>query len=230
MKICGLQKLTLLDYPGKVACTVFLGGCNFRCPYCYNAPLVFCEPGAVETIEPEALYAFLERRAGVLDGVCITGGEPLCSDITELVRGIRARGYAVKLDTNGAFPQRLRALCEQGLVDYVAMDLKNTLSRYPETIGVPAFDPAPIAESVRFLLTGSTPYEFRTTLAKQLHTEKDLCEMGQLIAGAAQYFLQSYADTGAHIGAPMQAFSKARLEELLAVVRQSVPNAALRGV
>ena len=157
MKIEGLQNLTLLDYPGQVACTLFTAGCDFRCPFCHNASLVL--PGqAPEAIPEEDFFALLEKRRGVLDGVCVTGGEPtLQPDLPDFLRRVKALGYAVKLDTNGGRPQVLRALAEEGLVDYVAMDIKNCPDRYAETAGVPGLDLAPIRESVEFLMGGIYP-------------------------------------------------------------------------
>ena len=163
MRIGGLQKVTLLDYPGKVACTVFLPGCNLRCPFCHNGGLVL-GPMPAE-LDSEELLAFLRKRRGLLDGVCVTGGEPLLRpDLPELLSQIKELGYPVKLDTNGGRPAQLRALAEAGLVDYVAMDVKNSPGRYGETAGVPGLDLAPFRESVSFLLQGTVDYEFRMFL------------------------------------------------------------------
>ena len=165
MDIQGLQKMTLLDYPGRVACTVFLGGCDLRCPFCHNGGLVL-GPMPAE-LDSEELLAFLRKRRGLLDGVCVTGGEPLLRpDLPELLSQIKELGYPVKLDTNGGRPAQLRALAEAGLVDYVAMDVKNSPGRYGETAGVPGLDLAPFRESVSFLLQGTVDYEFRTTVVR----------------------------------------------------------------
>ena len=167
MDIQGLQKMTLLDYPGRVACTVFLGGCDLRCPFCHNGGLVLGPMPA--GLDSEELLAFLRKRRGLLDGVCVTGGEPLLRPgLPGLLREIRALGYSVKLDTNGSHPQRLRAVVEAGLADYVAMDVKNSPGRYAETAGVPGLDLRPIRESVAFLLEGTVDYEFRTTVVEQI--------------------------------------------------------------
>jgi pyruvate formate lyase activating enzyme len=176
--IAGLQKMTLLDYPGKVACTVFLQGCNYACPFCHNTQLLPFE--AEPFMEEDALIAFLEKRKGILDGVCITGGEPtMYSGLEALLRRIKALGYAVKLDTNGSNPAVLRHLAEEKLLDYVAMDVKNSPSRYGQTVGVPGLRLAPVEESLRFLIDGSLPYELRTTLVQQLHDVASITEMGQ---------------------------------------------------
>ena len=168
MDIHGLQKLTLLDYPGKVACTVFLGGCDFRCPFCHNGELVAGPLPPPET-DDEALLAFLNKRRGLLDGVCVTGGEPLLRpELPDLLARIKELGFLVKVDTNGARPDRLRALVERGIADYVAMDVKNGPTRYAETVGVEGLDLAPVRDSVSFLLSGAVDYEFRTTESRGL--------------------------------------------------------------
>ena len=195
MRIEGLQKLTLLDYPGRMACTVFLGGCNFRCPFCHNSDLlpVGKVPAAVQEAE---LMEFLHKRQGILDGVCVTGGEPLLNaDIGTLLEKIKALGYAVKLDTNGSRPEALKALVGAGLVDAVAMDIKNSPARYAETVGMRAFDLTPVRESVAYLLTGAVPFEFRTTVVREFHGEDSFTEIGRWIKGAPRYFLQGFVDS-----------------------------------
>lgn len=201
MKISGLQKLTLLDYPGRMACTVFLGGCNFRCPFCHNSELLGAD--AEEFMKAEELLAFLKSRVGILEGVCITGGEPtLQKDLPELLRAIKEMGYAVKLDTNGYRPDVLKALVEEGLVDYVAMDVKNSPERYALTCGIESdgFDLSRIEESMRFLMEGTVNYEFRTTVVKPLHDEETIGAMGDwllnLAAGrrAKALYLQPFVD------------------------------------
>ena len=181
MLIQGLQKLTLLDFPGRVACTVFLGGCDFRCPFCHNSELI---GGGEAVMDDAALLAFLKKRQGLLDGVAFTGGEPLLRDLAPLLREIRALGFAVKMDTNGNHPDRLRALVEEGLVDYVAMDIKNSPEKYAATIGLDTFDLAAVSESLAFLKTGAVDYELRTTAVAQYHTDEDFRAIGAWIAGA----------------------------------------------
>ena len=313
--IAGLQKMTLLDYPGKVACTVFLQGCNFRCPFCHNSSLL----GKAEEppIPREELMAFLKKRVGLLDGVCITGGEPtLQKELPALLRDIKALGYAIKLDTNGYRPDVLRALVEENLIDYVAMDIKNCPRRYGETAGLPGLDLSKIEESMTFLIRGTLPYEFRTTVTAQHHTPEDMKEMGYAvkldtngtspevlrrliaehlvdyvamdikncrekygitagkipfdlspieesvkllmsgsipyefrtttvrgihsaadfraigtwIAGAERYFLQGFVDSGSLIGGGFEAFTPDEMKQFLAIVRQTIPNAQLRGI
>ena len=230
MLISGLMKMTLLDFPGKVACTVFTGGCNLRCPFCHNAALV-------TEIDPSAAYSaediikFLKTRQGLLDGVCITGGEPLLQrDIGEFISAVKQLGFKVKLDTNGFFPEKLKRLTEAELVDYVAMDVKNTFAKYPMTAGIENLDIAPVKESIALLKGGSTEYEFRTTVVKEFHTPEDIEEIAAKISGAERYFLQNFEDSGKLIGGGMHAASPDTLSEMLSRAKKHVPAAALRGV
>ena len=229
MEIQGLQKMTLLDYPGKVACTVFLGGCDLCCPFCHNRSLVLGPmPAALDSGE---LLAFLAKRASLLDGVCVTGGEPLLRpDLPELLAQIKALNYPVKLDTNGSHPDRLRALVEQGLVDYVAMDVKNSPERYAETAGIPGLDLSPIRESISFLLQGTVDYEFRTTVVREFHTADSFSAIGPWIAGAKRYFLQNFVDRDTVIQPNLHAWDANTLASFAALVRPYVHQAALRGV
>ncbi len=231
MLVSGLQKLTLLDYPGKVACTVFTGGCNFRCPFCHNAPLVLPEQLARDSSAEEVLL-FLKKRVGVLDGVAVTGGEPLIhADIGDFLREVRALGFKIKLDTNGSFPERLIALVEEGLVDRVAVDIKNSPALYAKTVGIEGFDLQPVARTKDYLLSGAVEYEFRTTVVKGLHTRESLVEAAQWIAGAREYYLQQFKDSGALIdGAGLGAFDAGEMHALADAVRPWVPAVQVRGV
>ena len=197
--ICGLQKMTLLDFPGKIGCTVFLGGCNFRCPFCHNSELFMGKPEKL--MEDEEFFKFLSTRKGLLDGVCVSGGEPtLYKNLPEFMARIKEMGFLVKLDTNGYRPEMLKALVEQKLVDYVAMDVKNSPAMYARTVGLETMDLAPIEESLRFLIGGNLDYELRTTLVSQLHSEESIQDMeawlGGLVPGKkpAKLFLQSFVD------------------------------------
>ena len=231
MLISGLQKLTLLDYPGKVACTVFTGGCNFRCPFCHNAPLVLPERLAHDTDEEQVL-AFLKKRQGTLDGVAITGGEPLLhKDIAKFLEKVKALGYSIKLDTNGSFPERLIEIVSAGLVDRVAMDIKNSPELYPQTTGCETLDMAKIDRSREFLLSGAVDYEFRTTVVKGLHTEESLLSAAKWISGAKEYYLQQFKDSGdvLDIGG-LSAFDEREMHALCESVRRYVPTAQVRGV
>lgn len=230
MKICGLQKLTLLDYPGKVACTLFAGGCNFRCPFCQNGDLVL-HPAEVPAIAEEEILSFLRKRIGLLDGVCITGGEPLLyPEVEDTIRHIREMGYAIKLDTNGSNPQRLKHLVEQGLVDYVAMDLKNCPERYAETIGIPGYDLSPIRESVAFLMSGAIPFEFRTTVVRDFHTPQDLVSLAKWVAGDEPYFLQGFVDSAKVIQKGLHGYEKADFEAIREQLLPYLPKTGIRGI
>ena len=212
MELFGLQKLSLLDFPEKTACAVFLGGCNFRCPFCQNGSLVL--PGAGEPqIDEEEFFAFLKKRAGILDGVCITGGEPtLHKDLPVFAEKIRALGFAVKLDTNGSRPDVLRTMVEAGLVDYAAMDIKNARAKYASTCGLDKLDIGKIEQSAAFLMEGRIPYEFRTTVVRELHGFSDFEAIGRWLDGARAYYLQSYVDSEDVLVPGFSAYGKAELE------------------
>lgn len=229
MKLHGLQKMTLLDFPGHVACTVFLGGCDFRCPYCHNAELI--DGTAKPVMDSEELLAFLSKRKGLLDGVAVTGGEPcLHTDLPDLLAEIRAMGFATKLDTNGGHPALLREILARGLADYVAMDVKNSPAKYALTCGVPSVDLAAIRESIALLKDGAPDYEFRTTVVRELHEEADFTEIGRMIEGAKRYFLQCFTDRDSVPFEGLHAPEKADLERFAAIARRFVPNTSLRGV
>jgi len=230
MKLMGLQKLTLLDFPGKMACTVFTGGCNFRCPFCHNASLVLRPSEGAELPEAE-FFAFLRKRTGLLDGVCVTGGEPLLNpELPEFLAKIRELGYLVKLDTNGSFPDRLGEILSAGLADYVAMDVKAGRANYCAAAGCPELETERISRSIRLLMGGQTGYEFRTTVVKGLHTRADFTDLAAWLAGAERYFLQGFVDSGDLIGTGYAAFSPAEMRDFLSTVQRTVPNAELRGI
>ena len=227
MYISGLQKLTLLDFPGRLAATVFLGGCNFRCPFCHNATLVL-SPAKCENISEERFFEFLRSRQGKLGGVCVTGGEPtLYPDLKDFIKKIKDMGFAVKLDTNGTNPTLLASLIDEGLVDYVAMDIKNSPEKYPVTVGANA-DMEKIGRSVSLLLEGKVDYEFRTTVVRELHTEDDFLAISEWIKGAKRYFLQTFEDSGDLIGQGFSAYSREESEAILRQILPNVPNAQIR--
>lgn len=231
MNIRGLQKLTLLDFPGHIACTIFTGGCNFRCPFCHNGGLVLAPDLAPEFPEEEIL-AFLKSRVGRLEGVAITGGEPtIQSDLPEFIRKVKELGFAVKLDSNGQNPAMLKQLIEEGLVDYIAMDIKNSRERYGETIGIPGFFTANIEASVELIKGSGLPYEFRTTLSKELHDDNAIREIGEWLKGSSAYFLQSYRDSE-EILTPgvFHAPDKETLARYLEILKPYVENTVIRGV
>jgi len=229
MIIKGLQKLTLLDYPEKMACTVFTAGCNFRCPFCHNASLVL-RSGEGGEITEEEFFDFLSKRVGMLEGVCITGGEPtLMPDLEDFIRKIKALGYAVKLDTNGYKPDVLKRLVEASLIDYVAMDIKNSKESYKKTVGLDKLDMSKIEESAAYLMSSEIPFEFRTTVVKELHTEEDFKKIGEWLRGSERYFLQGFIDSGDLICEGLSGYDKKDLTDLLNVLRAYVPNAQIRG-
>lgn len=230
MRISGLQKLTLLDYPGLLACTVFLPGCNLRCPFCHNADLVLPERMEPPQLTAEYLLEFLESRKGKLDGVCITGGEPtLHRDLPRLLETIKTMGFRIKLDTNGTNPQVLRQLLEANLPDYVAMDIKNSPDRYAETCGgVDVLEH--IRESAALLMENGAEYEFRTTVCNPLHTPDDLASIGRWLAGAKQYYLQQFVQSSNLVGSGLTAPTKEEMEALRQAVLPYIPNTRLRGV
>ncbi len=227
--IAGLQKMTLLDYPGKVAATVFIGGCNFRCPYCHNASLLDPANDAQEITE-DTVLAFLQSRKGLLDGVCVTGGEPLLWDGLEaFLQKIKALGFLVKVDTNGTRPDKLKALVQAGLVDTVAMDLKHAPDKYTLATGIQA-DPLPaVKDSVAYLLTGPIPYEFRTTVVKGLHQQDDLVKIGQWIQGADVYFLQNFQASPDVLTPGLEGFEMQELQAFADAIRPYVPGIHIRG-
>ncbi len=226
MKIQGIQKLTLLDFPGRVACTVFTVGCNLRCPFCHNSPLITAADGEMTA---EEVLAFLKKRTGILDGVCITGGEPLLqSDIGGFMRDIRSLGYAVKLDTNGTLSDRLERLLSDGLVDYVAMDVKSSLESYDKLCGVNV-KTENILRSIGLIKKSGVAHEFRTTAVRTLHDPHDFVSIAELI-GDDRYFIQCFTDSGNVLTEGCEPFSKSELEDILREVRRYSPKAELRGV
>lgn len=230
MNIQGLQKLTLLDYPEKVACTIFTAGCNFRCPFCHNASLV-THVDTHNDIPVEEVLAFLKKRQGILDGMCVTGGEPLLQpDLAPFLEKVKAMGYSIKLDTNGSNMIRLRQLVEQGLVDYVAMDIKNAPNKYGETIGIDGYNLENILQSVDYLKSGVIPYEFRTTVVREFHKREDFAAIGRWLKGAEKYYLQGFVDSGDLIQNGLRAYTKEIMEQALEIVRRNIPNAELRGI
>ncbi len=227
MKISGLQKLTLLDFPEKVACTVFTFGCNFRCPFCHNSSLVV--GSAPDQVSEEEFFKYLDKRKGVLDGVAVTGGEPtLQPDLAAFLRKIKDRNLAVKLDTNGARPEIVRELIEKGLVDYFAMDVKNSPEKYDATSGV-RVDIDKVRETIALLIEKAPDYEFRTTVVKGFHEKEDFEKIGEMISGAKKYFLQKFTDSGAILGTGVGPCSDEEMEEYAAVARKYVPAAVVRG-
>lgn len=230
MIVNGLQKLTLLDYPGKVACTLFTAGCDFRCPFCHNASLVYRDEN-LERYSEEDILGFLKKRQGTLEGVCITGGEPMLNyDLPEFMKKIKELGYCIKLDTNGSYPDRLQEVIDKGLVDKVAMDIKNSKEKYGVTVGIPDYDISPIEKSVRILMNSNIHYEFRTTVTGNFHEENDFRKIGEWIRGAKEYYLQNFVDSGELISGDIEGVTEEKIRGYLEIARQYLPCTQLRGV
>ena len=230
MRLGGLQKLTLLDYPGLVACTVFTVGCNMRCPFCQNASLVN-RIDEENLLPEEEFFSFLKKRQGILDGVCITGGEPtLQPDLNDFIAKIKSMGYKVKLDTNGSFPDKVKEILDSDNVDMVAMDLKNTIDRYAETVGIPGFDTSKILESINIIRSNGVEYEFRTTVVSPLHRPEDFGELAKMVEGSPRYFLQNFVDSGDLVaGEGMTALTEEELDKALANAKEIIPQTKIRG-
>ena len=230
MQIYGFNKTTLLDYPEHVAATVFTGGCNFRCPFCHNGGLVL-SPNPEERIEEDEVLSYLKKRQGILEGVCITGGEPtLQPDLREFICKVKDMGYLVKLDTNGYRSQELWNLMQEELLDYVAMDIKASKENYAVAAGVEGLDISRIEESVGILKGGKVPYEFRTTVVKGIHSIEEFEEIGQFLAGSRAYYLQQYRENDNVIVQGYDAFSKAEMESMALLARKYIDKVVLRGV
>lgn len=229
MLIKGFQKLTLLDFPGRTACTVFTGGCNLRCPFCHNALLVTELDD--DCFTEEEVFAHLEKRKNVLDGIAITGGEPLLQkDIERFLYELKETGVAVKLDTNGCYPEKLEGILQLGLVDYVAMDIKNCPEKYGLTVGIEKFDINPIEKSINLLKNSGIEYEFRTTITENFHTVDDIEKLAKWIQGTEHYFLQNFVDSGQLIDSNCKGVSKATMLEMLEKAQKYIPNAQIRGI
>lgn len=229
MIIHGLNKTTLLDFPGHLAATVFFGGCNFRCPFCHNASLVL-NPKAQPTIPEEDFFSFLSKRKNILEGVCITGGEPtLMPDLEDFIRKIKDYGLLVKLDTNGYRPEVLKDLINKDIIDYVAMDIKSSPENYNAACGA-IIDMSRIKESVEFLKSGIVPYEFRTTIVKELHSEDDIIKIGQWLCGSENYFLQCYKDSGDIISEGLSAHDSSTLKKFQTILEKTIKTVQIRGL
>ena len=230
MKIHGFQKMTLLDYPGKVACTIFTAGCNLRCPFCHNAPLVTKIDNS-SVYDENDILSFLSKRKGIIDGVCITGGEPLMQiDIAGFIKKIKNLGLLVKVDTNGSFPDKLYDLIENKLVDYVAVDIKNCKEKYQITTGIKDYDISKIEKTVDILKNSNIDYEFRTTVVKEFHTVEDIEKISKWISSAQRYFLQNFVDSGDIISQNLHSVSKETLLLMKEKALENVKTVDIRGI
>jgi len=231
----GIQKFTILDYPDKTACTLFIIGCNFRCPYCQNASLIKSAANPLR-IDEEEILDFLETRKGLLDGICISGGEPLSYSNEEMqeepdafIAKVKAMGFLVKLDTNGSYPDRLKRLISSGNIDYIAMDVKNSPQKYAVTIGIPEYNVSSVHESIKLLLSSGVPHEFRTTVVRDFHTYEDLLGITEWISGAEKYFLQRFVDSATVLQKGLREYSDTELRQFVQKLKSVMPGVELRG-
>lgn len=230
MNIRGINKTTLLDYPGHVAATIFVGGCNMRCPFCHNSELVLNE-NKLDLISEKELFAFLEKRQGILEGICITGGEPtLYTDLEVMIRRIREYGYLVKLDTNGYNPEVLKQLIDKKLLNYVAMDIKGAPANYQKASGLGAIDLTKISTSVQLLKESNVDSEFRTTVVKGIHKEEEFHEIGKWLMGAKAYYLQAYRENENVMEKGYESFSKQVMKNMEKIAKQYVDRVEIRGM
>lgn len=230
MNICGYQKTTLLDYPGHVAATFFTGGCNFRCPFCHNSDLI-TYPSSTDNISEEEIFTFLKKRKNILSGICITGGEPtLQPDLAEFIEKVRSYGYKIKLDTNGYRPEVIADLLEKNLLDYIAMDIKAGYSNYVTASGISNLIIKKIEDSVSIIENSGIPYEFRTTVVKELHNETDFQEIADMLSPKSPYFIQSFKDSGNILISGLSSCNNEELNKFLSIVKEKLPNSSLRGI
>lgn len=230
MNICGYQKTTLLDYPGHVAATFFTGGCNFRCPFCHNSDLI-TYPSSTDNISEEEIFTFLKKRKNILSGICITGGEPtLQPDLAEFIEKVRSYGYKIKLDTNGYRPEVIADLLEKNLLDYIAMDIKAGYSNYVTVSGISNLIIKKIEDSVSIIENSGIPYEFRTTVVKELHNETDFQEIADMLSPKSPYFIQSFKDSGNILISGLSSCNNEELNKFLSIVKEKLPNSSLRGI
>lgn len=229
MEIFGLEKLSLVDYDGYIASTVFTGSCNFKCGFCHNSPLVL-DFKKLPVIPEEEIFAYLKKRAGIIEGVCVSGGEPtLQKDLPQFIEKIKELGYKVKLDTNGTNPQLVKSLNENGLVDYFAMDIKNDKEHYASIIGFNEYDTKKVESTVDYFLSGKADYEFRTTLIKEYHEEQNIRLIAEWIKGAKKYFLQKFKSSDSCIALGLNEVEQSVAEEYQKILKQNIPNTNLRG-
>lgn len=230
MQIHGLNKTTLLDFPGYIAAVIFTGACNFRCPFCHNKNLVLT-PHLEPTIETKEILAFLEKRAGLLEGLCITGGEPtLQPDLKDFIKEVRQMGYLIKLDTNGYRPDVLRSLLEEGFLDYVAMDIKSDRESYSRVCGMPDLNIHVIEASIELLKNSSIAYEFRTTIFREAHGFNQITDIAEWLHGCRSYYLQVYKDSENVIDPGYHPHTRERMYEFQEILLKHIPLVEIRGL
>lgn len=227
MDFVGIDKLSLLDYEEKTSCVLFAKHCNFRCPFCHNGLTVL---ESEETIPWEEIEAYLIKRKGLIDAVVFSGGEPtLMDDLFNKIKEVKQLGYLIKLDTNGTNPEILEKLINENLIDYVAMDIKNSLSRYPETVGCPKIDTSKIIESIKIICKSPINYEFRTTLVKEFHDENAIQELGILIKGSHKLYLQKFVERDGCIKKGLHEVDEITAKKFKEILSNYVDEVHLRG-
>ena len=229
MVIAGLEKMSLVDYDGYVSATIFTAGCNFKCGFCHNAPLVI-DCNNLPIIPEEEVLSYLKKRTGVLDAVCISGGEPtLQKDLPFFIEKVKNLGYKVKLDTNGTNPELIKTLFSNKLCDYFAMDIKNDKFSYAKIIGFDKFDTVKIEKSVEFFLSNKVDYEFRTTLVKEFHKTENIALIGEWIKGANKYFLQKFKDGQTNINGGLSDIELETAKKYIQILKPMIKTVKLRG-
>lgn len=229
IQIAGYQKTTLLDYPGHVAATIFLPGCNYRCPFCHNSSLI--QEASNHSVSLEEILTFLKKRQNILEGICVTGGEPtLQKELPDFLSTIKQLGYLVKLDTNGSNPTMIKHLLNNNLVDYIAMDIKNSKLNYGTTIGIPGYDLTPIEETITLLKKSTITYEFRTTLVEEYHTQQDIESIATWLSDSPNYYLQNFKLTDSVPNQTLHSVPAETLSSYLSILQKSIPTAQLRGI
>lgn len=227
--IVGYQKTTLLDYPGHLASTIFFGGCNYRCPFCHNSEILQITE-KTPLIEEQEILSHLMKRKAILEGVCITGGEPtLYTGLPDLLVKIKELGYQIKLDTNGSNPGMIKTLYDAHLIDYIAMDIKNDISHYADTCGCPMVDCNSILDSINYIKSCGIDYEFRTTMTQELHTKQNILELGKLLQGSKRYFIQNYRESNHVLEKRFHPIDPNTLQYYLELLKPSIPNSFIRG-
>ena len=230
MRILGMEKMSLVDYDGYVSATVFTGGCNFLCPFCHNSPLVI-DHKSIEEIPTDSVLDYLKKRLGILDALCISGGEPtLQKDLANFMEQVKKLGYKIKLDTNGTNPEIIKFVHQNGLCDYFAMDIKNNLNDYAKIIGFDKFDTKNVQNSIEYFLSNDLDYEFRTTLIKEFHSKENIQNIAKEISGAKKYFLQKFKNGENCIDATsLNPIDNSTVLEFIEILTPYVPNVKTRG-
>lgn len=224
-----MEKLSLVDFDGFVAATVFTGSCNFRCGFCHNSALVL-DSKSLPVIPENEILDYLNKRKGILEGLCITGGEPtLNPDLPEFIKKVKDIGYSVKVDTNGTNPEMVKLLAKEKLADYFAIDIKNDRENYAEIIGFKTFDTRKIEKTVEFLLSGKVGYEFRTTLISEYHKAENIKRIAEWIKGADKYFMQKFKSGDNCISQGLNPVPEETAKEFAEIIRPHVKKVALRG-